>query len=159
MQQPPQRRERAGMAINFGGDFTVPRKREDVYSFLTDPNRFAPLLPEFQSLSVQDEKNFTVRVNVGVSYIRGTADVKMELAEAQRPQRAQYKGRGSMAGGNVDLTAGFDLEEMDGSTRVLWSGDAQIFGRLTSMAGGLLEPLARKNVQKLIDGLQKALGG
>jgi carbon monoxide dehydrogenase subunit G len=147
------------MAINFGGDFTVPRKREDVYSFLTDPNRFAPLLPEFQSLSVQDEKNFTVRVNVGVSYIRGTADVKMELAEAQRPQRAQYKGRGSMAGGNVDLTAGFDLEEMDGSTRVLWSGDAQIFGRLTSMAGGLLEPLARKNVQKLIDGLQKALGG
>jgi carbon monoxide dehydrogenase subunit G len=147
------------MAINFGGDFIVPRKREEVYSFLTDPNRFAPLLPEFQDLSVQDQKNFTVRVSVGVSYIRGAADVKMELVEARQPQHAQYKGRGSMAGGNVDLTAGFDLEETNGGTRVRWNGNAQIFGRLTSMAGGLLEPLARKNVQKLIDGLQKALGG
>jgi carbon monoxide dehydrogenase subunit G len=145
------------MPINFGGDFTVPRKRDDVYSFLTDPNRFAPLLPEFQSLSVQDDKNFNVRVSVGVSYIRGTADVKMELVQAQRPQRAQYKGRGSVAGGNVDIVAGFDLEEAAAGTKVRWSGDAQIFGRLTSMAGGLLEPLARKNVQKLIDGLQKAL--
>jgi uncharacterized protein len=147
------------MAINFGGDFTVPRRPDEVYTFLTDPNRFAPLLPDFQSLKVQDDKNFNVRVNVGVSYIRGTADVKLELVEAQRPQRAQYKGRGSMAGGNVDLTAGFDLEDASGGTRVRWSGNAQIFGRLTSMAGGLLEPLARKNVQKLIDGLQKALGG
>ena len=37
-------------------------------------------------------------------------------------------------------------------------GEAQIFGRLMSMAGGLVEPLGKKNVQKLIDGLQAALG-
>jgi carbon monoxide dehydrogenase subunit G len=147
------------MAIDFNGEFSVVRPRDEVYTFLTDPNRFAPLLPEFQSLTVHDDKNFTVRVSVGVSYIRGTAEVKMQLAEAQRPQRAQYKGRGSVAGGNVELTAGFDLEEAGGGTRVRWSAEAQIFGRLTSMAGGLLEPLARKNVQKLIDGLQKALSG
>jgi carbon monoxide dehydrogenase subunit G len=42
-------------------------------------------------------------------------------------------------------------------TRVTWKGTAQIFGKLTSLAGGLLEPLAKKNVQKLIDGLQAAL--
>ena len=60
-------------------------------------------------VSVQDSTHFTVKVNVGISYIKGTADVKMELAQADRPKRAQYKGQGSMAGGNVSLTAGFDL--------------------------------------------------
>jgi carbon monoxide dehydrogenase subunit G len=30
-------------------------------------------------------------------------------------------------------------------------------GGIASLAGGLLEPLAKKNVQRLIDGLQKAL--
>jgi carbon monoxide dehydrogenase subunit G len=40
---------------------------------------------------------------------------------------------------------------------VAWQGEAQIFGRLASVAGGLLEPLGKKNVQKLIDGLQAAL--
>jgi carbon monoxide dehydrogenase subunit G len=108
-------------------------------------------------MSVQDGTHFTVKVNVGISYIKGVADVKMELAEAERPKRAQYKGNGSVAGGNVSLVAGFDLSANETGTKVGWQGDAQIFGRLTSVAGGLLEPLGKKQVQKLIDGLQKAL--
>ncbi len=145
------------MAIKFGGNFDVTRSPEEVYDFLTDPNKFAPLLPDFQSMDIQDERHFAVRVNVGISYIKGTANVKMELAEANRPIRAQYKGQGSVAGGNVSLVAGFDLVRAAGGTRVAWQGEAQIFGRLTSVAGGLLEPLGKKNVQKLIDGLQAAL--
>ena len=145
------------MAIKFGGEFQVPRKPDEVYDFLTDPRKFGPLLPDFQGMTVQDPRHFTVKVNVGISYIKGIADVKMELAEAERPKRAQYKGQGSVAGGNVSLNAGFDLSEAGVGTKVVWQGHAQIFGRLTSVAGGLLEPLGKKNVQKLIDALQAAL--
>ena len=102
---------------------------------------------------------------MGISYIKGSADVKMELAEADRPRRAQYKGQGAVAGGSVTMVAGFDLSPTAGGvtdvavlgTKVNWQGEAQIFGRLTSVAGGLLEPLAKKQIQKLIDGLQAAL--
>jgi carbon monoxide dehydrogenase subunit G len=182
------------MAIKFSGEFEVKKKPEEVYDFLTDPNRFARLLPEFQSLSVQDSTHFAVRVNVGISYIKGSADVKMELVEGDRPRRAQYKGQGAVGGGNVTMVAGFDLTPIadgtaaaaadgtapgtadgtalgtaDGSapgtplgtalgTKVNWQGEAQIFGRLASVAGGLLEPLGKKQIQKLIDGLQAALG-
>jgi carbon monoxide dehydrogenase subunit G len=83
--------------------------------------------------------------------------MKMELTQADRPKRAQYKGQGSVSGGNVALTAGFDLLPAGDGTKVTWQGEAQIFGRLASVAGGLLEPLGKKNVQKLIDGLQAAL--
>ena len=147
------------MAIKFAGDFEVKRTLEEVHDFLVDPNKFAALLPDFRGLSVQDATHFTVKVNVGISYIKGVAEVKMELAQAERPKGAQYKGQGSVAGGNVALTAGFDLSPLDGDggTKVAWQGEAQIFGRLTSMAGGLLEPLGKKQVQKLIDGLQAAL--
>ena len=180
------------MAIKFSGEFAVRKSPEEVYDFLTDPNRFAPLLPEFQSLTVQDDKHFTVKVNVGVSYIKGAADVKLELSEADRPRRAQYKGQGAVAGGNVTMVASFDLTasvaqtvappnvatDVAGSsnnlpaspgtalptppannngTRVNWQGEAQIFGRLASVAGGLIEPLGKKQIQRLIDGLQAAL--
>jgi uncharacterized protein len=145
------------VAIKFSGEFEVKKKPEEVYDFLTDPNRFAPLLPDFQGLSVQDAKHFTVKLNVGISYIKGSADVKMELAEADRPRRAQYKGQGAVAGGNVTIVAGFDLAETAVATKVNWQGEAQIFGRLASIAGGLLEPLGKKQIQKLIDGLQSAL--
>ena len=145
------------MAIKFGGEFEVARSLEEVYDFLTNPHKFAPLLPDFQGMDVQDDRHFAVMVNVGISYIKGTANVKMELAEASRPNRAQYRGQGSVAGGNVTLTAGFDLAPAGSGTKVTWQGEAQIFGRLTSLAGGLLEPLGKKNVQRLIDGLQAAL--
>ena len=187
------------MAIKFSGEFAVKKSPEEVYDFLTDPNKFAPLLPEFQSLTVQDDKHFTVKVNVGVSYIKGAADVKMELSEGDRPRRAQYKGQGAVAGGNVTLVASFDLASSpaqnvappdvaadvpsvsnvpsnapvnepanpgttvqnlptsNDGTKVNWQGEAQIFGRLASVAGGLLEPLGKKQVQRLIDGLQAAL--
>lgn len=145
------------MPIRFSGEFEVKRTPDEVYDFLTDPNKFAPLLPEYQGMSVQDATHFTVKVNVGVSYIKGVADVKMELTQAERPKRAQYKGQGSVAGGNVSLVAGFDLNPVNEGTKVTWQGEAQVFGRLTSVAGGLLEPLGRKQLQKLIDGLQAAL--
>lgn len=145
------------MAIKFSGQFDVKKTPEEVYDFLTDPNKFAPLLPEFQGVTVHDPEHFNVKVNVGISYIKGVADVKMHLSEAQRPMRAQYKGLGSVAGGNVSMVAAFDLHAELTGTRVAWQGEAQVFGRLTSVAGGLLEPLGKKQVQKLIDGLQAAL--
>ena len=145
------------MAIKFSGEFEVKKNPEEVYDFLTDPNRFAPLLPEFQGVTIVDPNHFSVKVNVGISYIKGTADVKMELAEGDRPRRAQYKGQGAVAGGNVIMISGFDLTPVTDGTKVNWQGEAQIFGRLTSVAGGLLEPLGKKQIQKLIDGLQAAL--
>jgi uncharacterized protein len=158
------------MAIKFSGEFAVKKNPEEVYDFLTDPNRFAALLPDFQNLIVQDATHFNLKVDVGVSYIKGSADVKIELAEADRPRRAQYKGRGAVAGGNVTMVAAFDLLPIaDGGadgivlqtvlgTKVNWQGEAQIFGRLASVAGGMLEPLGKKQIQKLIDALQSALG-
>ncbi|MBZ5679165.1 MAG: SRPBCC family protein [Acidobacteriia bacterium] len=145
------------MAIKFDGEFEVQRKLEDVYEFLVDPQRFAPLLPEFEGVSVHDAEHFSVRVRVGISHIKGVADVKMRLAEALRPERARYEGQGSVAGGNVSMIAGFDLSPAGDGTKVAWRGEAQVFGRLTSVAGGLLQPLGKKQIQKLIDSLQAAL--
>jgi len=147
------------LAINFSGEFSTPRSPDEVFDFLSDPNKFATLLPDFQSMSMLDATHFTVKVKVGVGNIRGSAEMKMELAEAVRPLRAQYKGQGTAVGSQVTVSAGFDLSPLPNSTRVAWQGEAGVFGKLASMAGGMLEPLGRKNIQKLIDGLQKALAG
>ena len=145
------------MAINFSGEFATPRTQEEVFDFLSNPNKFAPLLPDFQSMSMEDERRFTVKVKVGVGNIKGTAEIKMELAELARPNRALYLGQGTAVGSQVRVSAGFDLQPTGESTKVVWQGEANVFGKLASMAGGMLEPLGRKNIQKLIDGLQKAL--
>jgi carbon monoxide dehydrogenase subunit G len=145
------------LAITFSGEFTSPRTPDEVYDFLCNPNKFAPLLPDFESMSVQDATHFTVKVRVGVGNIRGSAEIKMELAESARPSRAQYKGRGNAVGSQITVSAGFDLSAIEAGTKIAWQGEAGVFGKLASMAGGMLEPLGKKNIQKLIDGLQWAL--
>lgn len=143
--------------MHLEGEFRVARNRDDVFNFFTDPNRFAPLLPDFQGMTIQNDRQFTVNVKVGISHIRGTASVQLELVEAEHPRRAVYQGKGSVSGGTVNLTASFEFAEHADGTQVNWKADAQLFGRLISIAGGLLEPLAKKNVKKLVDGLQGAL--
>ncbi|HXZ20627.1 MAG TPA: carbon monoxide dehydrogenase subunit G [Candidatus Acidoferrales bacterium] len=145
------------MAFTFQGDFVVKRKPEEVYDFLSDPNRFCPLLPDFEKMSATDANHFTVNLKVGIAHIRGTATVKMALEEAQRARSARYSGKGNVAGGTVEFGSGFELEAVPEGTRVRWRGTGQVFGQLASLAGGLLEPLARKNIQRLIDSLQAAL--
>jgi uncharacterized protein len=147
------------MEIKLTGDFTVQKTPEEVYNFLVDPNRFCPLLPDFQGMEVVDAKNFLVKVKVGISHIRGTAAVKMTLVEEVSPKQAVYEGRGEVPGGSTMIRAQFQLEDAPGGqTKVIWSGQSSVLGRIISLSGGLLEPLGKKNVQKLIDGLQKALG-
>lgn len=147
------------MPLKFTGYFVVNRSREEVYDFLTDSARFAPLLPEYQGMTTQDPRSFTVKVNVGVSYIKGTAEVKIVLDQADRPTLALYKAQGKLPGGGASVSAGFDLAESPEGTKISWTGEAQVFGKLTSLGGGLLEPLVKKNIQKLIDSLKAALNG
>ena len=145
------------MAFTFQGDFVVRKKQEEVYDLLSDPQKFCPLLPDFERMTTTDASHFTVSLKVGIAHIRGTATVKMALEEADRPRSARYSGKGNMAGGTVEIGSGFELEAIPDGTRVRWKGTGQVFGQLASLAGGLLEPLARKNVQRLIDSLQSAL--
>jgi len=145
------------MAFTFQGDFVVRKQPEEVYDFLADPNRFCPLLPDFEKLTSTDARHFTVSLKVGIAHIRGTATVKMALEEAERPRTARYSGKGNVAGGRVEIGSGFELEPIPEGTRVRWKGTGQVFGQLASLAGGLLEPLARKNIQRLVDSLQAAL--
>ena len=145
------------MAITFSGEFTSPRTPDEVYDFLCDANKFGPLLPDFESMSVEDATHFTVKVRVGVGNIRGTAEIRMELSQAVRPIRAQYQGRGNAVGSQIAISTGFDLSPLAEGTRIAWQGEASVLGKLALLAGGMLEPVSRKNIQKLMDGLRSSL--
>ena len=129
------------MEIKLDGDFVVKKRPAEVYSLLVDPDRFFPLLPDYQNMERVDDKNFVVKLSVGISHIRGTAAVKMSLVEAQQDKHAVYQGNGEVPGGSTTRRAGFVLEPgADGGTKVKWNGQSNVVGRIASLAGGLLEP-------------------
>ena len=146
------------MAIEFNGEFRVATPREEAYRVLSDVQQFSPLLPTYQSHGLCDDGTSNVNVKVGVGKIRGTAVVNLKLTEHDAPMSAKYSGKGRIMGGAFNFTAAFDLEEIaPEETRVRWRGDLIILGKLTSLAGGLIRPVAGKQIQNLIDAIQEAL--
>jgi carbon monoxide dehydrogenase subunit G len=145
------------MAIKLAGEFTTSRTPQEVYGLLSDPGKFGPLIPDFQSMTQEDPTHFTVNVNVAVAHIRGTAELRMELLEAIPAARALYYGQGTAAGSQITLQTSFDLSSSGQLTTVTWQGEADIVGKLATMAGPMMEPIVRKNVQRLIDGVRNAL--
>ncbi|MBL8198068.1 MAG: hypothetical protein JNJ67_03970, partial [Chromatiales bacterium] len=99
-----------------------------------------------------------VTVEVGVGKIRGSAVINLALEGEEAPRRAAYSGKGKVMGSTFNMQTAFDLEEVaGGGTRVKWEGDLSMFGKLVALAGGLIRPIAKKDIQRLIDAIQAAL--
>ncbi len=145
--------------MKLSGSFTVSSSRDRVYAFLTNPRKVVDALPDIQSSEVEEDA-FTVEARVGVGPMRGTMRVHLKMVVQEPNEHATYRGQSKGMGTTVDLETTFalrDAENGGGGTSVDWSGDARIVGRLASVAGGMLDPLARKNIQTFVNAVQGSL--
>lgn len=146
--------------MRMDGSFKVSASRQHVYAFLTDPERVIRSLPDVQSSKIESPEAFDLATRVGVGPMRGVMEMRFRIVDKQPEQRAVFKAQGSGMGSSVDLETGFSLEDVDGqATAINWYGDARIGGRLASVAGGLLEPLAKKNIATFVSAVQRGLEG
>ena len=146
------------MEMQFNGEFKVDLPREEVFDLLSDPQKFAPLMPTFKSLEMKDDRTAIVKISVGIGRIRGTASTELTLDEIKASRRASYIGKGKLMQGVYQMTSSFDLEDAPGGgTVVKWNGETQLVGKILSVAGGGLRGYAEKEINNLISSLQLAL--
>ncbi|MEI6301241.1 MAG: SRPBCC domain-containing protein [Betaproteobacteria bacterium] len=147
------------MKLQLDGSFDVEATPTEVFAFLTDPMRFAPLLPMFRELREVESQRFKVILEVGVPQIRGTVEATVTVVELLAGTRARYKSSTRHTLGMADSDIGFELAPRGTGTRVVWRSETLVRGTLASIANGILMPLAKRNVQAMIDALRTALGG
>lgn len=147
------------MNVNLNGQFEAAAEPEAVYDFITDPDKFAPILPYFKGLTKTSETEFTVTLEVGVPQIRGKSDVQTKRISAERPTFVKYQLSGRHALGIMDAKMTFEIEPLGVGSRVDWTVEAIVSGKLASLAQGILIPLANRQIKSLAQAAQNALGG
>ncbi len=146
------------MEMKFSGKFSIDRSKQDVFSLLSDPKQFAPLLPGFHSMEMKDANTAEIRARVGIGKIGGIAATELSLAGSEPPRHARYTGRGKLMQGVYRLHTSFDLEDSDaGGTLISWQGNAEVTGKILSLAGGGIRSYAEKQINQLIASLEAAL--
>jgi carbon monoxide dehydrogenase subunit G len=141
------------------GQFTVKAPRDEVYAFLTDPRKVSAHMPDVQEVAIEDGDHFTVKARVGISHIKGTMVMKLTITDRQPPVGTTVVGKGSGLASVVDMVTSFTLDATDaGETIVNWRGALTISGKLAAFGPqGLLDRMARKNVDAFIDGIKSGL--
>ena len=148
------------MAIRFDGEFTVATSRVEAFAVLSEMQNFVPLLPTYMSHEIKEDGSADVKIKVGVGKIRGTGTINLELTQCRPPDHASYLGKGKVMGSVFNLVAEFELADAGaGETRVQWSGELIMFGKLVSMAGGMIRPIANKDIARMIEAIRLALSG
>jgi carbon monoxide dehydrogenase subunit G len=138
------------------GSFTVPATSGAVAALVTDLEQLVKCIPGFDSVVEAEAGQLTVRVKVGVGAIKGSMNTKVGVIE-RLPAGVRFRGNAGGLGSAVDVLAGFDWQEGEGGTFVEWTGEAQSSGKLASLARGLMESVARKNVETLIGNVRRTL--
>lgn len=146
------------MNIDLDGRFEVAAGRQATFDYITDPRRFGPLLPYFREIREVGPDFFRLALEVGVPQIRGAADVHVHVVELVPGELARYRSTTKLALGVVDSDLSFQLDDAAGGIAVTWQTRSKVRGNLASIAGGILAPLARRNINAVIESLQAALG-
>ena len=144
--------------MHLDGQFTIDAPRPDVYAFLTDPARVSRHMPDVKNVVIDDADHFTVTARVGVSHIKGDVVMKLTIKDRQPPIGTTVVGKGTGLASVVDMVTSFTLEEAGSGTVVHWQGDVTISGKLAAFGPqGLLDRIARKNVDTFIEGIRAGL--
>jgi carbon monoxide dehydrogenase subunit G len=144
--------------VELADQFEVTTAPADTFAFLTDPQRFAPLLPYFKELKDVQPGAFTVGLEVGIPQLRGRVDVDVKLVESVAPERAAYKSSGRHALGMVDSELAFSVAPSGTGSMVRWQSASVVNGTLASLAQGILIPLAKRQIKALVKTCQDRLG-
>ena len=143
--------------MTHSGSFLTSHSAEEVFDLLANPERFAPLLPDFESMSLEDPTHFTVTIGIAVAQINGHANLAMELREPVLPSFLEYHGQGLVAGSQLNLSLQFRLAPSGAMTEVSWQGEFSLDGMLALIAGSLIEPMGRKHFDLMAERLRISL--
>ena len=146
------------MKVELADQFEVTTAPADTFAFLTDPQRFAPLLPYFKELKDVQPGAFTVGLEVGIPQLRGRVDVDVKLVESVAPERAAYKSSGRHALGMVNSELAFSVAPSGTGSMVRWQSASVVNGTLASLAQGNSIPLAKRQIKALVKTCQDRLG-
>ena len=143
--------------MNYSGTLLTPRTAEEVFNLLANPEQFAPILPDFESMAMLDPTHFSLRIAIALGEMSGHAHLAMELVEAERPARVRYRGQGIVAGSALNLGLEFQIASSDRATEVRWQGEFSLDGGLALVFGSLIEPMGRQHFERMAERLDEQL--
>jgi adenosylmethionine-8-amino-7-oxononanoate aminotransferase/carbon monoxide dehydrogenase subunit G len=142
------------------GERVLAAPPDRVWTLLTDANELARAMPGAGDVEPEDGRSFRTTITLQVGPVKDTYESRLGY-EDERPPTActivvETKGRsGRMAGRGA-----MQLESHDGGQTLLrYDGDFKVSGPVAGVGQRMIAGVARKTIERTLDGLGRRLGG
>lgn len=131
--------------MKLNGDQRIEAGREAVWQALNDPEVLKRSIPGCEALTQEGENRFKAVVAVKVGPIGARFNGLVELSDLNPPKsyRLSGEGQGGVAG-SAKGSADIRLEEDGEATRLIYTVEAQVGGRMAQLGGAIIDATARQ---------------
>lgn len=132
--------------MNVAGQFIVQAPQQAVYECLRDPKSFAQFLDGISDLKEIGPDRYSAVFETRIAYLRFRFNVTVEVLRMEAPHRIDAKMEGVPLGivGRLTANSVATLEEDGGATRVRYSVESALAGKLGSLGQPVLRAKAKE---------------
>lgn len=148
------------MAMEFVGEHVIPAPIDKVWSGLNDPEILQRSIPGCERMLRTGENEFTASVVARIGPVSATFKGKVELSDLDPPRAYTLTGRGQ--GGPAGFAKGsarIRLASEGESTRLNYTAELDIGGKLASVGGRLIQSVAKKNADDFFSTFSNVVTG
>ena len=131
--------------MDFSGEYIIPSTKQKVWDALNDPEVLKQCIDGCEELNKESESEFSARVTAKVGPVRAKFSGKVTLSDIDPPNGYKISGEGQ--GGVAGFAKGgaaVKLEDSDGGTKLTYTAEAEVGGKLASVGSRLVEGVAKK---------------
>ena len=131
--------------MDFSGEYIIPSTKQKVWDALNDPEVLKQCIDGCEELNKESDSEFSARVTAKVGPVRAKFSGKVTLSDIDPPNGYKISGEGQ--GGVAGFAKGgaaVKLEDSDGGTKLTYTAEAEVGGKLASVGSRLVEGVAKK---------------
>ena len=131
--------------MDFSGEYMIPSTKQKVWDALNDPEVLKQCIDGCEELNKDSDSEFSARVTAKVGPVRAKFSGKVTLSDIDPPNGYKISGEGQ--GGVAGFAKGgaaVKLEDSDGGTKLTYTAEAEVGGKLASVGSRLVEGVAKK---------------
>ena len=145
--------------MKLSDEVTIPAPRQKVWEALNDPEVLRQCIPGCEEITKTSDTGMEAKVTVKLGPVKATFKGAVTLSDLDPPNGYRITGEGKSMMGGATATATVKLSDAPEGTKLAYDVDAQVTGKIASLAQRFIEPTARQLSGQFFDTFAKIVGG
>ena len=129
--------------MQMSDEVVIPASRETVWRALNDPQVLKQCIPGCESITKHSDTSMEALVTIKLGPVKAKFSGAVTLSDLDPPNGYRISGEGKSKMGSASGGADVRLVEVGGGTRLSYDVDAQVGGKIASLAARFIDPTAR----------------